>query len=306
MTTTAVCILTYRRPEWLRAALEGVARLLPPPGDVHVVVVDNDSQESARPVVDAVRDVMPFPLHYVVEPRRGISYGRNLAVAEARLVGADLLAFMDDDEVPSPGWLDALVRFQAKEDADAVMGPVIPTFDVPAPEWMVRGRFFERPRRVTGSRMRWGTTSNVLIAMPVFADETAPFAEMLALTGGEDTHFFQRVRPRCRIFWCDEAEVVEKVPATRMSVRWLLARRYRFGNTVSLCLRDFDDRPLRRLKRTVGALGRIAGGLGLALVGVVRGRAGIVSGLQLSAYGIGQLTGLVGRHYEEYGVIHGR
>ena len=34
--------------------------------------------------------------------------------------------------------------------------------------------------------------------------------------------------------------------------------------------------------------------------------AGIVSGLQLSAYGIGQLTGLVGRHYEEYGVIHGR
>ena len=46
-------------------------------------------------------------MRYVHEPAPGISAGRNRALDEAG--DADLLSFIDDDEVPRPGWLSALI-----------------------------------------------------------------------------------------------------------------------------------------------------------------------------------------------------
>jgi cellulose synthase/poly-beta-1,6-N-acetylglucosamine synthase-like glycosyltransferase len=303
----AVCILTLDRPEGLRRALDGVTALLPVDADISVVVVDNDPSGSARTVVEAARASMPYPVTHVVEERRGIPYGRNRAVHEARRLGVGAIAFVDDDEVPSSRWLRELLRTMETTRADAVMGPVLPEFETEPPQWVRRGRFFERRRRPTGTPMNYGTTSNVLITMDAFGDDDAPFAEWLGLNGGDDTHFFQRLLLEGRtIVWCDEAEVTETVPPSRVSASWLIRRRYRHGNTLSLCLRDLEDRPLRRLRRAVGASGRIVAGLGRAVTGLVLGRATIVAGLRLAAYGAGQLTGLLGRRYDEYAVIHGR
>ena len=48
-----------------------------------------------------------------VEGRRGIPQARNAAVAVA-LERADFVAFIDDDEVPSPLWLAELLRLRAE------------------------------------------------------------------------------------------------------------------------------------------------------------------------------------------------
>jgi succinoglycan biosynthesis protein ExoM len=305
--SVAVCVLTLERPVGLGRALEGIAALEHGDATVQVVVVDNDPDGSAAATVEAARSSVPFVIHHVIEPQRGIPYGRNRAVRLARELGATHVAFVDDDEVPCPTWLQLHLAEMTRSGADAVMGPVISVFEEPPPPWVLEGGFFDRRRRPTGTPMGYGTTSNVLVAIDAFGDEESPFAEWMGLSGGDDTHFFMRLLLRGgRISWCDEAAVEETVPASRVSARWLLRRRYRHGNTLSLCLRDLRDSPYRRLRRLAGASGRVVTGLGLALVGLVHGRAAVVAALQRSWYGAGQVAGLVGRRYDEYEVIHGR
>jgi succinoglycan biosynthesis protein ExoM len=304
--SVAVCILTLERPLGLRRALEGVAALDAAGASVHVVVVDNDPAGSAAATVDAMRDALPYPIQYVVEPQRGIPYGRNRAVRTARELGATHLAFVDDDEVPEPGWLRAHLAEVARSEADAVMGPVVSVFEEPPPPWVLAGGFFDRKRRPTGAPMHYGTTSNVLVVMDAFGEDDAPFAEWMGLSGGDDTHFFMRLLlGGGRIVWCDEAVVSETVPPSRVSVPWLLRRRYRHGNTLSLCLRDLQDSPYRRVRRLVGGFERMVTGALLALVSLPRGRSHVVAALQRAWFGAGQLSGLVGRRYDEYRVIHG-
>jgi glycosyltransferase involved in cell wall biosynthesis len=66
---------------------------------------------------------MPWPLRYVVEPRRGLSFVRNRAISEARAARADFVAFLDDDEVATAPWLTELLRVQGRYAADVVTGP---------------------------------------------------------------------------------------------------------------------------------------------------------------------------------------
>lgn len=304
--TIAVCALTFRRPVGLRLLLDGLARLDPPASSsIEVIIVDNDPEGSARGLVEARRDGFPWPLHYAVEPARGIPFGRNRAVAMA--ADADVVVFLDDDEIPEPDWLLELVRVQRQTSADVVTGPIRPVFDEPPPQWVLDGRFFERPRFRTGEEIGYARTSNVLIAHHVFPDDEPAFNEAMGLNGGDDTHFFMRARRQGhRIVWADGAWVSEAVPTSRVSVRWLLQREYRRGNTLSLCLRDLFDTPWRRIRRAVLGLARIAQGAVMVVPGVFRGRVGLVRALQRIWFGAGLLAGLVGLQYLEYRVTHGR
>jgi succinoglycan biosynthesis protein ExoM len=306
--SVAVCALTFRRPAGLRALLDGL-RALDPPSDgssVRLVIVDNDEEATGEEVIRQAGP-FPWPLTYEVESRRGIAQGRNRAVRLARAAGADVVVFLDDDEVPEPDWLDQLLAVHHDTGADIVTGPVVPVFDEQPPRWVEAGRFFERPRYPTGRRIHYARTSNVLIAMPVFGDEDEPFAEWFGLSGGDDTHFFLRARlAGRRIVWADEATVSEAIPASRVDARWLVKREYRRGNTLSICLRDLMDSPGRRARRAAqGVLRLVQGGL-LLLAAPVRGRAGAVQALQRVALGAGLLSGLFGVRYDEYQVVHGR
>ena len=101
----AICITTFRRRELLRELLDGISRLsfvrMPRP-DILVVIVDNDAARGAADICDSI--ALPWPAKYVVEPRRGIAQARNRAIREAE--DPDFLAFLDDDEAPTPQWLD--------------------------------------------------------------------------------------------------------------------------------------------------------------------------------------------------------
>ena len=104
--------------------LEGLDRLrfakVPPPA-VEIVVVDNDPAGPTCALLESVKLGHNWPLRCYVEPRRGIPYARNRAIAsiEGR---ADFVAFVDDDEIPAPEWLDELLHVQRSYDADVVAG----------------------------------------------------------------------------------------------------------------------------------------------------------------------------------------
>lgn len=303
----AVCALTFRRPDGLRALLEGIGRLdRPAAHDVVVVIVDNDEAGAGEAVVRQLEDELPWPITYEIEPRRGIAQGRNRAVGIARRLGAGAVVFVDDDEVPDRRWLVELLAVRDATGADVVTGPVLPRFAEPPPAWVEQGRFFDRPRLPDGAPMHYARTSNVLIGAHVFPPDDAPFAEWFGLSGGDDTHFFLRAHlAGHRIVWADHAIVSEVVPSSRVDVGWLVKREYRRGNTLSLCLRDLQDSPWRRARRVAQALVRVAQGAVVLVSAAVRGRVAMVQGLQLIALGAGLLSGLAGVRYDEYRVVHG-
>ena len=63
---------------------------------------------------------------------------------------------------------------------------------------------------------------------------------------------------------------------------------------------------MRRVRRIVNGLFNLGQGVGLVVVGLVRGRITLVRGLQRLWFGAGLLAGLAGARYEEYRTIHGR
>ena len=305
VTKVAVCVATLHRPIGLEALLRSLAALHVP-ADVRmtVVVVDNDPAGSARDVVARWRDRVPGNVVHVVEDRRGIPFARNRGVVAAGDV--DWIAFVDDDETVAPDWLIQLVATARKFGADVVTGTVLPRFEDVPPAWAVEGAFFERRRYPTGTTIPYARTSNALVASRLLRADDRPFNEALALNGGSDTHFFQRVRlAGGKIVWADEAVVEETVPSSRVRPTWLVKREYRRGNTLSLCLRDLEDSPRRRVKRVAAAAFHAAAGLGIVASSLVRGRVALLRGLRRVAFGVGLLTGLVGHAYQEYTVIHG-
>jgi glycosyltransferase involved in cell wall biosynthesis len=99
-----------------------------------IIVVDNGSTDGTREVVRAVADTCEVPLHYVWEPRQGVSYGRNAGIA--RTAGR-IVAFTDDDIQVSDDWVERVHRlFDGHADIDCVGGAVLPIWSEPCPEWL--------------------------------------------------------------------------------------------------------------------------------------------------------------------------
>lgn len=109
MTSPAVSVVipTYRRPALLQRCLDAVLRQSTGGAAYEVIVVDDGHDEATRAAVEQAGTDLPagVTLHYV----RPVS-GRGPAVARNagwRLAQAPLVAFTDDDTVPSPDWLAA-------------------------------------------------------------------------------------------------------------------------------------------------------------------------------------------------------
>ena len=302
-----IAIATYRRPKGLARLLHGLDRLRFPEAapDLRVIVVDNDAEGSARALCEEVRGWLDLPLVHCVEKRRGIPQARNAAVAAA-LERADFLAFIDDDEVPSPLWLAELLRVQAATGADAVAGPCEPVFEEPVPRWVERGGFFQRARHATGARIGCAFTHNVLVRARALAQLDSLFDESMALFGGSDVELFQRFAARGHaIVWADEALVFEWVPGSRANARWILERAFRVGASSAFVDRHRRERPMPRAHLFAHGGWCLVKGATLLPVGALRGRAGAVRALRLAAFGAGRIGGLAGIQREEYRVVHG-
>ena len=95
MTTATIVICTRNRPESLRRCLEMLDHR-------DILVVDNASDnDETRQVAEAAG------VRYVVEPRIGVNRARNTA---ARHCTSDVLAYVDDDTIPTPEWLPNLLK----------------------------------------------------------------------------------------------------------------------------------------------------------------------------------------------------
>ena len=133
--TATLLIATYNRAPFLRGTLESVAALHTPP-DVtwDVLVVDNNSSDDTRAVVEAAARWYPVPLTYLFEPRQGKSIALNTALAA---IPSSLVLFSDDDVRMPADWLKRAVRPLIEDPSIAyVGGPVRPLWQDTPPAWL--------------------------------------------------------------------------------------------------------------------------------------------------------------------------
>ncbi len=251
---TAVIIPTLRRPEGLERAVrsifaqDGVADRL-----AAIVVVDNDPQGSAAPLAQTLTAGAPVPVIYRHAPRPGVATARNAGLAAT---DAPLIAFLDDDEAASAGWLSALLAAQASTGAEVVFGPI-------------RGRVPEGSGWATGYLERFfgrdGPDSDRLIDHPfgcgnsLMVRATAlpgpvPFDTAADQAGGEDDALFAALSARGgRFGWAANAWVDEHAPVHRATLRYALSRAFAYGQGPSQTAAAARDWPAVARWMLIGA-----------------------------------------------------
>jgi glycosyltransferase involved in cell wall biosynthesis len=101
-----------------------------------IIVVDNNSSDDTRRVAERSANSTGRRVHYVFEPRQGLSHARNAGIAAAR---ADLIAFTDDDVRVADDWVGVIKRtFDAHAEADCLGGRTLPIWPSAPPSWLTR------------------------------------------------------------------------------------------------------------------------------------------------------------------------
>lgn len=97
-----------------------------------VMVIDNNSTDETKQVVESYQANFPCPLRYCFEEKQGAGYARKLAIREAK---SELVGFLDDDNIPELNWIQTAIEFAEKHPHVGAIGSQIHgDFDIDPPQ----------------------------------------------------------------------------------------------------------------------------------------------------------------------------
>jgi glycosyltransferase involved in cell wall biosynthesis len=142
--TFSIIVPTYNRSEMLGVLLKGLqAMRVPDRVTWEVIVVDNNSTDATRDVIDSFLRKAALPLRYYLERQQGAAHARNRGVQAAR---GKIIAFVDDDEMVVEDWLAVVHSAFQGYSCAAVGGRVLPRWISPPPDWYTT----DGPYRIIG------------------------------------------------------------------------------------------------------------------------------------------------------------
>jgi glycosyltransferase involved in cell wall biosynthesis len=204
-------VTTYNRREMLAAALDALLGQDAPGVRYEVLVVDNNSTDGTREVVEAAAARGPVAVRYVFEGRQGISFGRNAGVLHAR---GPIVAFTDDDTRVARDWIARVKSaFDEHPGVDVVGGKILPAWRSEPPAWLTRDHWWplalldlgDSPLIVSAENPICLPTANAAFRREAF-DLVGLFAP--EFSGREDYELELRLWRRGRRFLYDPAIVV--------------------------------------------------------------------------------------------------
>ena len=129
-----VILATSNRCNQLSGVLGSLAAsVLPDSVAWGVLVVDNNSRDGTRKVVEHFRQLYPGRFRYIFEPQPGKSFALNSGIREA---DADVLAFTDDDVLVESSWLRNLTAPLQNGPWIGVGGRTLMTESFTPPLWL--------------------------------------------------------------------------------------------------------------------------------------------------------------------------
>src|SRR5579859_41930 len=129
-----VILCTYNRSQSLADTLESLVRSeMPESVDWEVLVLDNNSKDDTRAVVESFCNRYPQRFRYLSEPQPGKSHALNSGIRAAR---GHILAFTDDDVLVEPTWLRELTANLLNGEWAGSSGRTLPEPGFLVPGWL--------------------------------------------------------------------------------------------------------------------------------------------------------------------------
>jgi GT2 family glycosyltransferase len=121
--STSIVIPTHDGVEHLRVCLSALGETLPKSFRGEIIVVDDGSGAQMQALLEEWQQAIPYLRVVRNAENRGFVAATNEG---ARAAEGDVLLFLNDDTIPQPGWLQALLRvFRERPEAGAVGGKLI-------------------------------------------------------------------------------------------------------------------------------------------------------------------------------------
>ena len=130
----SIVLSTYNRGDLLVDAVRSLLALDPASPPHELIIVDNNSTDHTRDVVEALVPESGGRLRYVFEGRQGLPHARNAGIAASR---GRIVVFTDDDVRAQADLLIAYdAAFTAYPEVAWMGGKVLPMWPSPPPAWL--------------------------------------------------------------------------------------------------------------------------------------------------------------------------
>ena len=213
---------------------------IPPPSEI-IVVIDHNS-----PLLERVRAHIPGVIAIENAESRGLSGARNSGIA---IANGEVIVFLDDDAVVTPGWLTLLCEEFAAPQVLGVGGAILPLWSAPTPGWFPEEFYWVVGCTYQGMPLMKATVRNLIGANMSFRREIfkaiGGFRHGIGRVGTlpvgcEETELCIRVRqhwPEGVFQYQPEARVLHHVPESRTRWRYFWTRCYAEGLSKAIVAR---------------------------------------------------------------------
>jgi cellulose synthase/poly-beta-1,6-N-acetylglucosamine synthase-like glycosyltransferase len=135
----SVIIATRDRDRLLGQTIASFARQTWPREQFEILVADNGSSDRTRAVTEtAAARPEASTIRYIAVPEPGKSRAVNAALG---ITTGDLIAFIDDDVLPGPDWIERLALAFDETGADFIAGRILPRWEAQPPPWLSRALY---------------------------------------------------------------------------------------------------------------------------------------------------------------------
>jgi glucosyl-dolichyl phosphate glucuronosyltransferase len=259
----SVIISTYNRSASLKRTLDHIDQIqIPEDLNWELIVVDNNSTDDTREVVERFLTQTKTICRYIHECRQGLSFARNTGIQHAL---GEIIVFTDDDVIVDKNWIRNISEAFGKHDAACIGGKILPQWEKPCPVWL-KGKLLEylalcdygnETVRMSEPRV-WG--ANLGIRASIFR-KYGLFNTGLGHTGGklyggEEQQYLERLLDSGeRIIYCPDILVHHCIPAYRINKayfrKWISDK----GELSALQMGEYKNRnifeiPLIIIRRT--------------------------------------------------------
>jgi glucosyl-dolichyl phosphate glucuronosyltransferase len=248
----SIIICTYNRSDSLKRTLSSLASMNHPMNrSWEIVVVDNNSSDGTKSVVQEFSRRCEQDVIYLCERTQGKSFALNHGIEAAR---GEILAFTDDDVRVHADWLKNILRNFNETDASCLGGKILLEWDVSRPEWL--GRFLvdqlgyldlgeEKVRlslpKIYGANL--AVRTGIIRKHGGFDTQAGPIAEKMYT--GEDTFFIERlIRAGETVLYSPEIIVHHCIPKSHIKKSYFLKRMFDQGEYSGIQMGIYKHRNL--------------------------------------------------------------
>lgn len=231
MIKVSVIVCTYNREDVLSQCLDAIAAQIAGKRDCELIIINNNSHDNTQQIAEQFTlDHDGVSLFF--EEKQGLSNARNLGVSVAK---GDHVAFIDDDTIVDPDWLDIALAIIKNHSPDIFGGPVYPIMNGTEPVWFKQEYGTRGDMGDTGWIRKGHIVGTNLFIRRELIQTYGGFNPELGMKGDaigyhEETEIVKRAfREARKVFYSRDLIVRDLLPKYKLSILFYMAEKFMIG-----------------------------------------------------------------------------